>query len=283
MTLDRRAFLAALAALACARTRPAGGPALRVVSLSPATTEAVFALGHGPRVVGRSRYCDFPPEVKSVPPVGGFVDPSLEAILGVKPDLVVGVQGPGLRDFAERLDARGIGTFFPPTQSFAEIGAMLVGLARRLGDESRGEAERTRLERERLEVEQAIVGRARPRALFVFGLRPIVVAGAGSFPDEMLRLAGADNAIVADEQRFPTLGVERVLALDPDVVIDATGGAMREGISITKDLPGWGEIRAVREGRLIVASDDRLLRPGPRVGQGLAILARALHPGARIP
>lgn len=273
----------ALATLGCTRARPSAGVAKRVVSLTPATTEAVFALGHGPRLVGRSRYCDFPPEVRAVPPVGGFVDPSLEAILGVKPDLVVGVQGPGLRDFAERLDARGIATFFPPTQSFVEIGAMLVGLARLMGDEAKGLAARSALERERAAIEQAVVGRRRPRALFVFGLRPIVVAGAESFPDEMLRLAGADNVIAGDKQRFPTLGVERVLALDPDVVIDATGGAMREGINISRDLPGWSEVRAVREGRLVVVNDDRVLRPGPRVGQGLSILARALHPEASIP
>lgn len=283
MRLGRRAFLSVLPLIGCSRARARGGPAARVVSLSPATTEAVFALGQGARLVGRSRYCDFPPQVKAVRPVGGFVDPSLEAILGVKPDLVVGVQGPGLRDFAERLDARGIATFFPPTQSLSEIGAMLVGLARLLGDEARGLEQKANIERERDAIERALAGRARPRALYVFGLRPVVVAGPGSFPDEMLRLSGADNVINGERNRFPTLGIERVLALDPDVIIDSTGGAMREGINISKALPGWSEVRAVREGRLVVVSDDRVLRPGPRVGQGLAILARALHPGAALP
>ena len=86
-----------------------------------------------------------------------------------------------------------------------------------------------------------------------------------------------------EKHRFPTLGIERVLSLDPEVVIDATGGVMREGISISKDLPGWSEVRAVKEGRLVVVSDDRVLRPGPRVGQGVAVLVRALHPGALVP
>ncbi|MBK7578638.1 MAG: ABC transporter substrate-binding protein [Myxococcales bacterium] len=283
MRLGRRAFLSTFALIGCARPGRAPGPARRVVSLSPSTTEAIFALGHGARLVGRSRYCDFPPEVKAVRPVGGFVDPSLEAILAVKPDLVIGVQGPGLRDFADRLEARGISTYFPPSQNFAEIGAMLVGLARLLGDEAAGVAARAAIFRERDSVVSALGNRPRPRALLVFGLRPVVVAAPGSFPDEMLTLAGADNVIVGERTRFPTLGIERVLALDPDVVVDSTGGAMREGISITKDLPGWTEVRAVREGHLVVVSDDRVLRPGPRVGQGLAVLARALHPGVVIP
>lgn len=283
VSLGRRAFLSGFLALGCARARAGGGPALRVASLAPATTEAVFALAMGGRLVGRSRYCDFPPEAKGVRPVGGFVDPSFEAILGVKPDLVVGVQGPGLRDLVERLDARGIQTFFPPTQSFVEIGAMIVELARRLGVEARGLELKHELDEERLAVERALEGRRRPRALLVFGLRPVVVAGRGSFADEMLRLAGAKNVIEGEKQRFPTLGIERVLALDPEVVLDATGGVMREGVSISKDLPGWSEVTAVKSGRLVAISDDRVLRPGPRVGQGVAILARALHPDASLP
>jgi iron complex transport system substrate-binding protein len=281
--LGRRPFLLGFSLIACQRSRAAAGRAERVVSLSPATTEALFALGAGGRLVGRSRFCDFPPEVKAVPAVGGFVDPSFEAILGVRPDLVVGVQGPGLKEFSERLDARGIRTYFPPTQSFAEIGAMLVGIGGLLGDTARGRELEAELGRARDGVAAALSGRTRPKALFVFGLRPVVAAGPGSFPDEMLRLAGADNVITGEKNRFPTLGIERVLSLNPDVVVDATGGAMREGISITEDLPGWRDLRAVREGRLVVISDDRVLRPGPRVGAGLSILARALHPEAKLP
>ena len=258
------------------------GPARRIVSISPSTTEAVFALGAGERLVGRSRYCDYPPEARALPAVGGFVDPSFEAVLALKPDLVVGVQGPGLRDFAERLEARGIGTYFPPTQSFEEIASMLTDLGARLGRAPEGREVVERIRRQRDAVAAALAGRRRPRALVVFGLRPIVVAGPGSFPDEMLRLAGADNVVRSERTRFPTLGIERVLALDPDVIVDATGGVMREGMSITRDLPGWGELRAAKEDRLVRIDDDRVLRPGPRVGEGLRILAKALHPDARL-
>jgi len=281
--LDRRAFLGALAVASCARGQRRSGAADRVVSLSPATTEAVFALDAGARLVGRSRYCDYPAAAASVRAVGGFVDPSLEAILAVRPDLVVGVQGPGLRDFAERLGARGIDTYFPPTQSFAEIEAMLSGLADRLGVPEKGRELGRELERERIAVESALRTARRPRALLVFGLRPIVVAGPGSFAHEMLSLAGAENVIRGDQNRFPSLGVEQVLALDPEVVLDATGGVMREGVRISKDLPGWSELPALKRDRLVVVSDDRVLRPGPRVGQGLAVLARLVHPEVSLP
>jgi cobalamin transport system substrate-binding protein len=276
-------LLAAFSAAACGRTRgPGTGPIRRIVSLSPSTTEAVFALGAGPRLVGRSRFCDYPPEVKLLPSVGGFVDPSLEAILALKPDLVVGVQGPGLRDFAARLDSRGIRTFFPPTQSLSEIEAMLTGLGGLLVDDPAARRVNEGIEAERARVARALEGKPRPRALLLFGLRPIVVAARGGFPDEMLRLAGADNVVTGERTRFPTLGIERVLSLDPDVVVDATGGVMREGARLSPELPGWSEVRAVKSGHIVVISDDRVLRPGPRVAEGVAVLATALHPGLRL-
>jgi iron complex transport system substrate-binding protein len=277
--IPRRSFLLALYLAACSRPQERStGRVERIVSLSPSTTESVFALGAGERLVGRSRYCDFPKQVESIPAVGGLVDPSLEAILGLKPDLVIGVQGPGLQEFPERLEHRGIATYFPPTQSFDEIGQMLNGLGERF---ARIEAARTlvaRLGETRKRISMRLGELARPRALLVFGLRPIVVAGPGGFPDEMLRLAGAENVVTSERTRFPTLGIERVIALQPDVVVDATGGKMREGSPISADLPGWDEVRAVKQGRIVVVNDDRVLRPGPRIGEGLEVLAKALHP-----
>jgi iron complex transport system substrate-binding protein len=284
--IARRPFLiGAIACIAgCSRSgRTSARPIERVVSISPSTTEAIFAIGQGRRLVGRSRYCDYPPEVKGLPAVGGFVDPSLEAVLAQRPDLVIGVQGPGLKDFAARLEGRDILTYFPPTQSFAEIEAMLVGLARLLSDEPSGRRTADRIEADRNKITTALANRRLPRAMLVFGLRPIVVAGPGSFADEMLRFAGAENVVHSERTRFPSLGIERVLALDPDVIVDATGGAKHEGTTISRDLPGWSEVRAIREQRVVAVSDDRVLRPGPRVAEGLAILARAIHPDLDLP
>jgi iron complex transport system substrate-binding protein len=160
---------------------------------------------------------------------------------------------------------------------------MLVALGRLLGDEGAGQRVAHQIRTQVADVAKAIVKRSRPRALVVFGLRPIVVAGPGSFPDEMLRLAGGENVVRGERNRFPTLGIERVLALDPDVIVDTTGVAMREEVSVSRDLPGWSEVRAARDNHVIRVSDDRVLRPGPRVGEGLVVLAKALHPGVDLP
>jgi iron complex transport system substrate-binding protein len=282
--IPRRAALAGLAlvAAACHQDRAAAARVDRVISLSPSTTETLFALGALGRLVGRSRFCDFPPAVARIPIVGGFVDPSFEAILGLVPDLVLGVRGPGGRALHDRLNARGIATYFPPTDSMHDIESMVRGVAARLGDDAAAGRVVGQIAQKRASIVQALANVSRPRALLLFGLRPIVAAGTEGFAGEVLRLAGARNA-VSSGTRYPTLAIEQVLALDPDVVIDATGAATHDGEGFSGELPGWRELRAVKRGKLIHVRDERVLRPGPRVAEGLAALARLLHPQVQIP
>ncbi len=283
--LPRRRALAGLAGLAlsgCSRaSRSAAGPPRRLVSLSPNTTEALFFLSAGPWVVGRSRYCNFPPEVAAIPQIGGYVDPNLEVILGLTPDLVTGEQGPAGPATARKLEAHQIRTYFPPTSSLAQIDEMLLGFddLLGLGGSSRPKVEELRAARRR--VSAAVEGRPRPRVLLLFGFSPTVAAGPGGFPDEMIRLAGGQNAI--DEARsrvaYPQLSLEQVLAIDPDLVLDATamGGGDASG-------PGssWAGVRAVREKKIFALRSEAVLRPGPRVAEGAAELARVIHPGVAL-
>src|SRR5262245_6516220 len=131
--MRRRAFLASAIALACTRSKGVdAGAAPRIVSLSPSTTETVAAVGALSLLVARSRYCNFPKEVASLPEVGGYVDPNVEAILAVRPTLVVGARGPAGRSIADTLEARGIATFFPETESLAGIDSMITGLGEKV-------------------------------------------------------------------------------------------------------------------------------------------------------
>jgi len=285
VTHVRRAFLLTLAgatllAAACTRAKPEKGSSLavaRIVSISPSTTEALFAIGAGSRVVGRSRYCNWPPEVAALPSVGGFVDPNLEAILGLRPDLVVGARGPSGTSMTERLEARGIATLFPPTETFAQIDAMIVALGARVGRETEARAAVASIDGRVAAIEKSVASRPRVKVLVVFGLAPVSAAGPGSFVDEMIRRAGGSNA-VTEGAAYPLLGMERVLALDPDLVVNAamaeTGGKDRLGA----DSPGWSTLRAVAAGRVARITDESVLRPGPRIADGLATLARAFHP-----
>lgn len=267
---------------ACSRHKAAPAVASRVVSLSPSTTEAMFAIGAQASLVGRSRFCDYPPEAASLPQVGGYIDPNYEAILALRPDLVTGARGPSGPSVAEKLEAKGIATFFPEADSFAQIDAMLLGLGDLTGHRDEARALVSRIDAHAAAIAQVLVGKPKARVLLVFGLQPIVVAGPKSFPDEMLARAGGVN-VVTEGPTYPTIDMEHLLALDPDVILNAAMAEAHGAEAITKDAPGWSSVRAVKEGRVVAVTDEAVLRPGPRVADGLVTIAKALHPDAALP
>ena len=285
--LGRRGALAIFAAIAVAAcSRPGAVGSARVVSISPSTTEAAFAVGAGPLVVGRSKYCDYPPEAARLPVVGGFADPNLEAILALAPTLVIGARGPAGPAIEQALNAHGIATLFPETESFAQIEGLLKELGARLHLEAGAAAAVGAIEADRRRVAAAIAGRPRVRAVFLFDVSPIYAAGPGGFPDELLREAGAIN-LVDKGGAYPTLDLERLVALDPEVILDGAAdehaGAGASRIAALQSAPGWKDLRAVREGRVVQVNASTVLRPGPRIGQGLVAMTRALHGDAILP
>ena len=274
---------AGFAVAACSRPETAAldaGGAHRIVSLAPSTTEALFAIGAGDRLVGRSRFCEFPPEARALPVVGD-VEPDLEAILELRPDLVVGVGGLTSGRIADKLSARGVPTWFPVASSLTAIGALLRDMGERAGHaQDAGRLAQSLAERQR-SIERSVAGAPRPRVFFVVSLAPVVAAGPDSFADELIRDAGGTN-VVAEGGVWPTIGFERIVDMDPDIVLDATMGS-DGATAISVQAPGWGGLRAVREGHVVPIRDERVLRPGPRIAEGLAVLARILHPEAAVP
>lgn len=284
--ISRRSFALGLAAslVACRRTaRAAKAPKdQRVVSLSPSTTETLSALGALAQLVGRSRYCDYPKEVLALPEVGGYVDPNLEAIVALAPDLVIGARGPAGASITTQLEDRGIATYFPPTETFAEIEAMIQGLGERMARGGEAAQILAAMRGQLDDIERALDGVPRLRVLMLFGVEPIVATGPGSFGHDVLTRAHATNVVVQGGT-YPSLDLEAVLALDPDVVVNAAVAEERGAQRIGKSAPGWKDLRAVQTDKVLSIDDDRVLRPGPRAGEGAKVLARALYPGRAIP
>ena len=283
MLIGRREALLALVGLLAAckgRDAPGDGARARVVSISPSTTEAVFAIGGGADLVGRSRHCDFPPEAAKLPVVGGYADPSVEAILALAPTLVVGARGPAGPSLEQTLRGHSIATYFPETESMDQITAAILELGRLLQRDTGARAVVDAITARVRSVTQSAANRARVKVVLLFDMAPIVAAGPGGFPDELLRLAGGANVVVAGGA-YPTFGLEHLLALDPDVILDGFSdshdGAASKGVLGQRDAPGWRDLRAMREGRVRVLDSSAALRPGPRIGEGLEAIARALH------
>jgi len=293
--LATAAALALGESMACSRAAPApdgsaiAAAAHRVVSISPATTEALFAVGAGDDVVGRSRFCDWPPAATKLPVVGGVVDADFEAIVQLSPDLLVGGPGPAATALASKLVPFRVATWFPNIDSLDAIDAMILGMGERTGhaSDARQVIEGPEGIHARIAwVERSVAGEAAPRVLLLVDTSPVVATGPKDFIDELIRRARAVNVLDAGAS-WQTLGFERIVELDPDVVVDASngnGGSGDEPVErIGPGAPGWADVRAVREGRVISISDARVLRPGPRVAEGLAVLARALHPRVAVP
>jgi iron complex transport system substrate-binding protein len=256
--------------------RPPPGGARRIVTLAPSMTDYLVALGAADRIVGVTRV-DHAPEVAGRPRVGGFLDPSPEAVLGLRPDLVLWVTDGGALGAVRRLAELSTGAFAIlaiPVITVADVpaAARLVGEA--IGDPAGGAALAARLQGalDRLHAQSA--GQPRRRVLFVVGRDPLVVAGPGSFPDELLRLAGAENA-VGGARPWPVFPLELAVAANPDLVIDAALDEPADGISRLQAIP------AVRRGAVARLPRDDLLRAGPRMIDALGDLERALRgPGA---
>jgi iron complex transport system substrate-binding protein len=271
--------LAALlaAALSIGAAAPAAPP-LRIVSLAPAVTETLFALGEGGAVVGVSQYCDYPPAATRLPRVGTFLTPNVEAIAALRPDLII---GPGLsssRHEVRTLEAMGYPTMTVNDSSLygIEQSITLIGertaqaqVARRLLGAIQAHLDEVR----------ARLKNTRPRTVVMLvGHQPMVAVGRGTFLDDLLHLAGAHNIADLSLQAWPRLSIEYIVAMRPEVILD---GEM--GNDATTPAGFWARyptIPAVRDHRVFGYPQDPMLHPGPRVWQSLEILARRIHPEA---
>ena len=160
---------------------------------------------------------------------------------------------------------------------------MIVGVGERTGHAAEARQVVAGVDARTAAVERAVAGEPVPRVLMVLDVDPVVATGPKDFIDELLRRAGGAN-VLAVGASWQTLDFEQIAALDPDVILDASAMTGGGGVSrIHPDAPGWSHVRAAREGHVVAVDDPRVLRPGPRTAEGLATLARALHPHAPVP
>ena len=259
--------------------------ARRIVSLVPALTEMLFAIGAGPQVVGVGSYDEFPPEVKALPKVGALLDPDTERVLALRPDLVI-VYG-SQSELHTRLTRAGIRAY-----SYRHGGvATILDTTRELGAATGHQAESERLVsslQARLDAVRARVkDRPRPRTLLVFErqpgtLREVYVSGGVGFLHEMLEIAGGQNVFADVPRESVQPSVETLLARAPDVILEvrATGLIEQRPAAEQKAWAVLSSVPAVRNQRIHFLVGDYLVVPGPRMTQATEAFARALHPDA---
>jgi iron complex transport system substrate-binding protein len=257
----------------------------RIISLIPAVSEMLFALGAGPQVVAVSSFDDYPPDVLTLPRVGALLDPDLERILSLRPDLVIVYESQV--DLRRQLERATIPMFVYKHAGLADVTTTLRQLGARIGRDADAGALAHRIDAALADVRTRVAGRPRPRTLLIVGrdaltLRGIYASGGFGFLHDMLGAAGGDNVFADLRQESVQATSELILARGPDVILelradDVTPEQQRKEIAVWQVLPS---VPAVRTGRVAIIADPRTVVPGPRVAEGTELIARVLHPEA---
>lgn len=253
-------------------------PARRIVSLVPALTETLFAIGAGERLAGRTRFDRHPPEVRAVPEVGDGIRPSIEAVRAQDPDLVVLFAGPDNRGVREELDRLGLSTLAVRHNTLGDLRRNVGRLGRLTGCGAEAEALLRRIEAGLDRVRTATEGLAPPRVYYDVWPTPPITVGAGSYLDTLLTIAGARNVFGDLGAASPRVSLEAIAARDPELILWPRGAGSANAASPPTRRPGWRALRAVRAGAVRAVDADLVHRLGPRVGEAAAELARAVHP-----
>jgi iron complex transport system substrate-binding protein len=251
---------------------------LRVVALAPSITEIVFALGQEKRLVGVSRFSDFPKEALRLPLVGSYIQPDIEKIISLNPDICIAVKDGNPREVADQLESLRIPIYAVDPLDLESVMSMILQIGDLLNAEDRAQAIVTGMQsRIDLVREQVMRTKLRPGVFFQIGISPIVSVGKGTFINEMIRMAGGTN-LCAGYSSYPRFSREQVLALSPDVLIVTT---MHRGLSIDQikaEWAQWTQIPAVRNGRIAIVDSNIFDRPAPRQVDALEQLVRIIHP-----
>ena len=254
-------------------------PPKRIVSLVPSVTEIVYALGAERLLVGVTDFCDFPPEARTQPKVGGMVAPSLEAIVALKPDLVIATTEGTREDTVTQLSRLKVPVYLVAAHQAADVTSLITRLGELTGSASSAGPLVTRLEQRIEAVKKAVGPLARPRVLYVLWPEPLIVPGRGALVTELIHIAGGQSLTADDPDAWPRYSLEAAVARSPEVILLANHGAGTGAVEVEK----WrrlASLPAVRSGRLLSVNGDLMHRYGPRFVDGLEQLARAIHPEA---
>jgi iron complex transport system substrate-binding protein len=249
----------------------------RIVSLAPSTTEILFSLGLGDRIVGVTTFCDYPEEAKAKPKIGGMSNPSLEAIITLKPDLVVMTMDGNPREVEERLRSLKIKTYVFKARMLHELpgGMRELGVAvntRERADKLANDIERGLAENAKRKMQNAKYR----KALFIVWPEPLIVAGPGTAIDDAMALIGLENTASRAKTTYPRYSIEEVIRQAPDVLFIGKGSGMDMSTVSKGILKKLSTVPAVKNGAVYYVSDS-LYRLGPRVVQGIEELAECVR------
>ena len=256
-------------------------PPARIVSMAPNLTELLFALGLGKRIVGVTQDSDYPPAALTKAKVGTFWQPNIEAVIATKPDLVVALAFEQQRDLARRLKRIGYACLAVEIERIDDLFGAIVAIGQAADARAQAQELSNKMQAAIQRLQTAAAGQPKVKVLWVVQREPLRVAGRDTFVNEMIELAGGENAIGPTLHKYPPIGAEEVVAAKPQVIIEPAmlPGALDE--QRRQAVSYWGRyanLPAVVDGRIHVIDGDSVSRLGPRLPVGIAEIAQCLRP-----
>ncbi len=253
------------------------GHAARTISLAPSLTEIVFAVGAGRRLVGRTGRCDYPPEASKIPAIGAYLKPDIERLISLSPDLVLATKSGTRKEMVSHLENLGLKVFVAESRSVDDVFSLIRRVGILLGTQDKASALVTELARTRKALRLKLANVKKPSVLFLVGTRPLVVAGGKSSIGAMIREARGVNIAEDAGIPHPKYSGEEVIKKDPDLIVMLGKEHMNRESSL-EELKRFGELSALKNGRVYQMDGNLLARPSPRVIEGMEKLAAILHP-----
>ncbi|MFB0526833.1 MAG: ABC transporter substrate-binding protein [bacterium] len=253
-------------------------PPQRIVSLDPSVTEILFALGLNNEVVGVTDYCDYPEQARSKSKVGGYINPNIEAIALLEPDLVVTTLKTNTPRLIQQLEDFGTKVFVLDPKNIEDIFENISALAKITYRKEKARELLEALKDTLYGIREKVVGISRPGVFLEMGKDPLISVGPGSFAHDLIEIAGGRNVASQSSSRYPRYTLEEILLADPEVIIICTMTPDDPCLAQKKWWKKWANISAVHNGRIYVIEANLLTRPGPRMVEGLTEIANAIHP-----
>jgi iron complex transport system substrate-binding protein len=258
----------------------------RVISLIPATTEMLFAMGAGNRLVGVGNYDRFPPDVSRLPRVGGLLDPDVERVISLKPDLVIVYATQA--ELKRQLERANVPMFDYSHRGLPDILQTMRALGERVGAKAGADAAAAKIQQQLDATRARVADRPRPKTLLVFGreqgtVRRVNASGGLGFLHDVLELAGGSDVLGDLHQQSVDMSTEMIITRAPEVIIELHYGEPFSPERLEAERRVWNalpSVPAVKNGRVYLLVGDEFVVPGPRISTAAERFARTLHPEA---
>lgn len=247
----------------------------RIISLAPANTEILFALGLEDKIVGVTTFCDYPEQAKEKEKIGDFANPNIEKMISLKADIIFaagGIQKP----IIEEAEKAGINVFVVDPKTVDSLLDVLLRIGKATGssktakalvDDLSGRVEKVK--------EKAAKSDEKPNIFYELYNEPLMTAGSGSLINDAIEVAGGKNIAAEIKEEYPQYSLEKLIAADPEIYVGSTG-SMQSAEDVSKR-PGWNKLTAIKENKVVILDENVIARPGPRLIEALEELADAFH------